>query len=225
MLVATVVIFLAVVVVKPWDRGAATRPAGVVAPVSAGPFASPATATRSGPAPVDLTPAWPAAATPSGPDGGAASQAEAMLTTLARHAGTWGVGNAGVGPRLVRDEPWADWVAVQPEAAGDIPSGIAIEPGTSLCDGLPTTYDRPSVVAVTVPADLAADLRLAGWWTDGSNVAHPVGSIRLFSLEGERGIGYLERTDLGPWPPGRYEFQVIRGVRPVALTVCLTRRG
>jgi hypothetical protein len=125
----------------------------------------------------------------------------------------------------VRDEPWADWTAIAPETTGEGPGHIAIWPGTSLCNGLPTIYDRPSVMAVTVPAEIVADGGLVGWWTDGSRVANLAGSVRPVSPAGNRGITYLERTDGAPWPAGRYEFHVTSGSRAVGLTVCLTRLG
>ena len=37
-----------------------------------------------------------------------------IVQDLAPYSGAWGVGTGGNGPRLVRDEPWTDWVAVDP---------------------------------------------------------------------------------------------------------------
>jgi hypothetical protein len=217
-LVAAALIALTVIVLKPWDE------APIASRVTTS--ASPASAVHSVPAPVDAaTRAWPAATVTAAMDESSASQAEALLGALARHSGTWGVGNAGVGPRLLRDEPWADWAAVAPEAVGNAPARIATRADTGVCEDLPAIYDRPSVVAITAPADLVHDWRLVGWWTDGRNVADLAGSIRKLSSAGQRGISYMERTDRAPWPPGRYEFHVIAGAGSVALTVCLTRRG
>ena len=84
-------------------------------------------------------------------------------------------------------------------------------PGTDLCAGYPTIYDRPTLVAVTTPRDVAPDRVLRGWWTDGANVASLEGSVVQISPPGNRGIGYLERLDQAPWPPGRYEFHVVAG--------------
>jgi hypothetical protein len=225
-LVAAVAIFLALVVAKPWDGPTVPPRVAIVAPRTAGPVASPALAAHSSPAPVDaVSRAWPAAAIPIAMYESSASQAEGLLGALARHSGSWGVGNAGVGPRLLRDEPWADWAAVAPEAVGNAPTSIATRADTGVCEDLPAIYDRPSVVAVTAPADLVPDRRLVGWWTDGRNVADLVGSIRQVSSAGRRGISYRERTDRAPWPPGRYEFHLIEGGRSVALTVCLARGG
>jgi hypothetical protein len=126
---------------------------------------------------------------------------------------------------MLRDEPWTDWAATAPEQVDDGPLHIAMWPGSSLCDGYPTIYDHPSLVAVTAPKDIVPDWRLVGWWTDGDSVATLHDSVRQVSPAGNRGISYLERTDRAPWPRGRYEFHVIAGQRTVALTVCITRRG
>jgi hypothetical protein len=126
---------------------------------------------------------------------------------------------------MLRDEPWTDWVATVPESVDGGPLHVMTWPGTSLCDGYPTIYDHPSLVAVTAPADLVPDWRLVGWWTDGNNVAALADSVGQVSPAGNRGISYLERSDRAAWPAGRYEFHVIAGERAVALTVCITRRG
>jgi hypothetical protein len=223
-LVLAAVLFLGVVLVKPWSSPPRAPSPGIASP---SPVASPAFAVipmTVRPA-ADLTPVWPAAAVASLLADATARQAESALGALTVRSGRWGVGNAGVGPRMLRDEPWTDWVATVPESVDYGPLHIALWPGTSLCDGYPTIYDRPSLVAVTAPGDLVPDWRLVGWWTDGSNVATLGGSVRQVSPAGNRGISYLERTDRAAWPPGRYEFHVIAGQRTVALTVCITRRG
>lgn len=221
--ILAVAMFLAVVLVKPWtSQSSSPTRAGIASPR---PAASPAFAVVPvRPAP-DLMPVWPAASVASLFADATATQAEGALGALTVRSGAWGVGNAGVGPRMLRDEPWTDWVATAPESVDYGPLHIAMWPGTSLCDGYPTIYDHPSLVAVTAPADLVPDWRLVGWWTDGNSVATLQGSVRQVSPAGNRGISYLERTDRAPWPRGRYEFHVIAGQRTVALTVCITRRG
>ncbi len=231
---ASIVLFLGLVVVKPWAgssdpemlpsaparaqvAAAAARPAGPVPNVAA--------VARPVVIPVATEAGWPAATNGDDINGRSASQAEEALGSLTVYSGRWGVGNAGLGPRLLRDEPWFDWAAVVPEASSDPPNRIVIWPGTSLCAGYPTIYDRPTFVAVTAPTDLAQDWRLVGWWTDGGRVASLDGSVRQIPSTGSSGISYLERVDGAPWPSGRYEFHVIAGERTVALTVCLTRRG
>ena len=168
LVVLAVGVFLGVVLVKPWVTPPTT-------PVEAGiasqrPVASPAFAViRIQPAPV-VTPVWPAAAVASKHAASTATEAEGALGELALHAGAWGVGAAGVGPRMLRDEPWTDWAAVTPESVDGGPLHILMWPGTSLCDGYPTINDRPSLVAVTTAADLEPSWRLVGWWTDGGKV-------------------------------------------------------
>jgi hypothetical protein len=215
--------FLALVLLKPWSAPA--RPESEAVTASPGPVASPAFAlipVRPGP---EIAPVWPAESTPSILASATAAQAEGAIRGLTIHSGQWGVGNAGVGPRMLRDEPWTDWVATIPEAVEDGPLHIATWPGTDVCAGLPAIYDDPSLVAVTAPSDLVPDWRLTGWWTDGSLVASLGGSVFQVSAAGNRGISYLERTDRAPWPAGRYEFHVSAGQSTVALTVCITRRG
>ena len=156
-------------------------------------------------------PVWPAQSVAVFLADATATQAESVLGRLTIHSGQWGVGNAGVGPRMLRDEPWTDWVAAVPEIVDSGPLHVATWPGTGMCGALPTIYDNPSLVAITTPSALVPDWRLTGWWTDGSRVAPLSGSVRQVSPAGNRGISYLERTDRAPWPPGRYEFHVIAG--------------
>ena len=214
---------LGVALVKPWT--AQPAPAAEVVTASPVPFASSAFALIPIRPEAQLAPVWPAESVPSLLADATASQVEGALGGLALHSGQWGVGNAGVGPRMLRDEPWTDWVAAVPEIVDGGPLHVMTWPGTSMCGDLPDIYDNPSLVAVTTPSALVPDWRLTGWWTDGSRVAALSGSVRQVSPAGNRGISYLERTDRAPWPPGRYEFHVIAGERTVALTVCITRRG
>ena len=125
---------------------------------------------------------------------------------------------------MIRDEPWTDWAPVAVEIVDGGPARVATWPGTDLCAGHPVINDRPTLVAVTTPRDVAPDRVLRGWWTDGTNVASLDGSVVQVTPPGNRGISYLERVDRAPWPPGRYEFHVVAGQRSVSLTVCLTRR-
>ena len=228
--ITVVVMFVGLAIVKPWagtsNPDVSTSRASVRAEASAfGP--APSVAALGDPlvAPPPAEPSWPAIANDADPIRATVSQAKEALLSLAAHAGGWGVGNGGFGPRWVRDEPWFDWAAVVPESATDGPLRIAMWPRESLCDGYPTINDLPSFVAVTAPADLTPDWRLTGWWTDGRRVAWLDGSIRQISPTGGRGISYLERVDGAPWPPGRYEFHVVAGERTVALLLCMTRRG
>jgi hypothetical protein len=216
-------VLLGVALVKPWT--AQPAPAAEVVTASPVPFASSAFALIPIRPEAQLAPVWPAESVPSLLADATASQVEGALGGLALHSGQWGVGNAGVGPRMLRDEPWTDWVAAVPEIVDGGPLHVMTWPGTSMCGDLPDIYDNPSLVAVTTPSALVPDWRLTGWWTDGSKVAALSGSVRQVSPAGNRGISYLERTDRAPWPPGRYEFHVIAGERTVALTVCITRRG
>lgn len=219
-------IFLTAVVVKPWAGSSVNS-----APAAVAETARPSASTRPVeaeippvPAAPRPTPIWPAASTRSAAADATALEAEGALGALAARSGTWGVGDAGVGPRMLRDEPWADWMRAEPEPVTDGPLRIASRPGQDLCAGFPTIADAPSLVAVTTPSDLVPDWRLAGWWTDGSQVESLAGSVRQVSPAGNRGISYLERTDHETWPFGRYEFHVIAGESTVSMSVCLTRR-
>src|SRR6476660_8163457 len=218
-LVAAVV--LGVALLKPW----AAQPS----PDNKAVIASPAPESAS-PAPVassefDLVPirpdvlrvpVWPAEPFPSVLADATATQAEGAIGGLAIHYGQWGVGTAGVGPRMLRDEPWSDWVAAVPETVVSGPLNVMIWPGGTICGGLPAIYDNPSLVAVTAPSALVPDWRLTGWWTDGNHVGTLEGSIRQVSPAGNRGISYLERTDRAAWPAGRYEFHVTAGTSTVS---------
>ena len=226
-LLAAVVVLLGLVVAKPWAQETA-RPIAQVEPSAAVPTPSvavPAPLTAI-PAPFSETPpAWPAASTPTALAALTAAEAEGALGALAVYSGTWGVGDAGAGPRMLREESWVDWSAVKPVVGADVSMPFATLRDDDVCAGIPTIYDRPSLVAVTAPSALVPDWRLVGWWTDGVTSASLEGSIRQVSPAGNRGISYLERTDRDRWPPGRYEFHVVAGSSRVGLTVCLTRRG
>ncbi|MFL5674666.1 MAG: hypothetical protein ACJ779_06650 [Chloroflexota bacterium] len=221
-------IVVAAVLLKPWDQPKA--PSAVVVPSTA-----PAAAVIS-PPPVGLdggplaaepvaSPTWPSARNPSLLAAQTSKEAEGALGSLVEHAGTWGIGTAGVGPRMLREEPWSDWTPATAEIVNSLPVHVASWPDTDLCAGYPTIYDQPTLVAITTPQDVAPDRVLRGWWTDGANVAPLAGSVVQISPPGNRGIGYLERLDQAPWPRGRYEFHVVAGDRSVSMTVCLTRRG
>jgi hypothetical protein len=217
-------LFLAAVLLKPWSAQPVTDSrVAIASPAAVSPdFAVVPIVGRPA---EEVIPVWPAAGLASDLAVATTAQAEGALGQLAVRSGTWGVGDAGVGPRMLRDEPWTDWTAAVPESVDDGPLHVMTWPGTSMCAGYPVIYDQPSLVAVTAPVDLVPDWRLVGWWTDGSKVAALVGSVGQVSPAGNRGISYLERTDRATWPPGRYEFHVIAGQRTVALTVCITRRG
>ena len=221
MVVLAVGVFLGVVLLKPWETTPITPVEAAIA--SPKPVAPPAFAViRIQPTPA-APPVWPAASVASKHADAIATEAEGALGELALHSGAWGVGAAGVGPRMLRDEPWADWAAATPESVDGGPLHILMWPGTSLCDGYPTINDRPSLVAVTTAADLVPGWGLAGWWTNGHQVGALKDSVRQVSPAGQSSISYLERTDRAPWPSGRYEFHVIAGDRVEALTVCITR--
>jgi len=227
-LVAAIV--LGVALLKPWAAQPSPDSKAVIVSPAPG-IGSPAPVASSESALIPIrpdaltVPVWPAQSVPSRLTDATASQAESVLGRLTIHSGQWGVGNAGVGPRMLRDEPWTDWVAAVPEAVVSGPLNVMIWPGGTLCGGLPAIYDNPSLVAITAPSALVPDWRLAGWWTDGNHVTTLEGSVRQVSPAGNRGISYLERTDRAAWPPGRYEFHVTAGESTVSLTVCITRRG
>ena|SRR5436190_13694250 len=145
----------------------------------------------------------------------------AIVHELARRSGAWGVGTGGSGPRMVRDDPWFDWVPVDP-ASDDETGGprLAVWPDSGLCSQTPSLLGGPRLVAVTAPRGLAPDWRLFGWWSDGSHITSLDGVVREVSPAGNRGISYLERLDGASWPDGRYEFNVVAGTNVTSLVVC-----
>jgi hypothetical protein len=226
-----VAIMLAIVIAKPWagpdqtHEGRTAEPPSAAAThaTDAAPSATAQTAAVDIPAPTD--PVWPTSTVSPGGATSASTEAEGALPMLHRRGGTWGVGVTGVGPRLIRDEPWYEWTQVDPEVVDGPPAHIAIWPGTDLCTGLPTIYDHPTVVVITMPVGVEAGSRLAGWWTDGGRAASIDDSVLLVASDDASGVASVERLDRAPWPVGRYEFHVESGGRTVALTVCLTRRA
>ncbi|HEX7474040.1 MAG TPA: hypothetical protein VF323_13235 [Candidatus Limnocylindrales bacterium] len=143
-----------------------------------------------------------------------------IVAQLAPRSGAWGVGTGGNGPRLIRDEPWTDWAAVDPGPAWKGTS-LTLWPDTGLCMSAPRLLSHPSLVAVTAPSGLVPDWKVGAWWTDGTRTASLDGVIRQVSPPGNRGITYLERVDHGSWPDGRYEFDVQAGDHRTSLTVCI----
>jgi hypothetical protein len=218
LVVGVVTLLVGVAIVKPWAGPETLRPSAEVRPSPHG-----SAAPVAPPDPLAADPVWPAVSVASGPAGEAVTEAEAAVASLRVRSGTWGVGATGAGPRLVRDEPWVDWAPVAPEEVDGPPAHIAIWPGTDLCLGYPSIFDRPTVVAVTTPTRLDPARSVVGWWTDGGRVAMLTGSIREVMPNGGAGVAYLERVDRAPWPAGRYEFHLETGGRTLALTVCLAR--
>jgi len=229
---AFLVIFLGVVVAKPWAGSepverlaradaSAVETAGAVPPSDA---TSRAGTVLTAP---EATPPWPATS-PSAPTtavGPSQAVFAAASGSLADHHGTWGIGDGGTGPRLDRDEPWLDWQDVVPEAASDFPGRIATWPDTEICDRLPVLLDRPSFVAVTGPTTLDPHWGLQGWWSDGGRVVSLAGSVRRVSPLGIGGVTYVERLDGRPWPDGRYEFHVVASGSTLGLMFCLAETG
>lgn len=230
-LVGAIAIVLVVVIAKPW-AGADTTPTGPPQNRAALVAPSPASAHATSVSTPIADPGWPVPDSSSTGATFASTQAEGALSLLDGRRGTWGIGDTGVGPRLIREEPWSDWTPVEPEVlqgAGQdgLPRHVLMWPGTGLCAGLATIYDRPTVVAVTTPVDVRPGSSVGdgwtGWWSVGSRAASIDASVRTVPTGDRSGITAIERTDGAPWPIGRYEFQLRVGDRTFDLTVCLTR--
>ncbi|MFI5262614.1 MAG: hypothetical protein ACHQZR_08685 [Candidatus Limnocylindrales bacterium] len=215
MVVATILAAIVVVVLlKPWGDA----PRSAVALADPAPSASVATARPS--LAVAGDPDWPALAALRSDSTDPVSTAMATQL-LAIHAGTWGVGDGGSGPRLIRDGIWSDWVPLVPGPATRAPDALSTALPSGSCAGLPMLDDRPSVLAVTASGDIGAGWRLTAWWSDGQSTLSINGSIRQVVLPGVRGAAYLERLDRAPWPAGRYELHITTGHRTFALTTCV----
>ena len=151
------------------------------------------------------------------PDSTITAQIVRELTARARE---WGVGAGGNGPRLIREEPWTDWAAVDPGPAWNGTS-LTLWPDTGLCLGAPALLSHPSLLAITVPPGLVPDWTVSTWWQDGTGIRSVAGLVRQVSPPGNRGIAFLERVDHGPWPVGRYEFDILSGDHRTSLTACI----
>lgn len=143
-----------------------------------------------------------------------------IVSDLVSRAGTWGVGAGGDGPRLVRDEPWTDWAAIDPGPAWNGTS-LTLWPDTGLCLGAPALLSHPALLAITVPPGLVPDWTVSVWWQDGTGIRPLTGLVRQISPPGNRGIAYLERVGRGLWPAGRYEFDIQAGDHRTSLTACI----
>ena len=134
-LVAAIV--LGIALLKPWAAQPAPDSKAVIvspAPLTASPapFASSEFALIPIRPDAQRVPVWPAQPVPSLLSDATATQAESVLGRLTIHSGQWGVGNAGVGPRMVREEPWTDWVATVPETVVSGPLNVMIWPGGTI---------------------------------------------------------------------------------------------
>jgi hypothetical protein len=226
--VAVVVLLLAAVILKPWEGAASGGPLGQAVPVAdaGSPHPSATTAASPRPTPTDASiRPWPARTIRPSASAGPTQGTQLLIAGLATHAGTWGVGTAGIGPRILREEPWTDWVAVAPEAFQHALTRMGTWPDTEACSDAPAVFDRPSIIGIGVPSAIPSTWKLGGWWTDGTHVVDLGGSLRDVSPAASEGIGYFERIDGAPWPAGRYEFHVMLNDGTFVLTVCLTRRG
>jgi hypothetical protein len=215
---AAMVAVLTLALAKPWGSDPAADPVLSPLPNAAGGVAG--ATPRASVVPTEPPPAWPAVATIL-PQSVSPTTIQGAAALLVVRAGAWGVGAGGSGPRLIRDEIWADWVAVTPRP---VSARAQLETTTAgqLCAGLPTLVDRPSVIAVTAPAGLPpAAWHLVGWWSDGGPSTPLDPSVRQVTFPGAAGVSVLERADQAMWPSGRYEFQLSAGRTMVALSVCL----
>ena len=231
-LVGMTALALVVLIAKPWagPDGRTTGPA----PTSADLAASSSRPTATSYATPIADPGWPV------PDWSrtgatlASTQAEGALASLEGRRGTWGVGATGSGPRLIRDDTWSDWTSVEPEVVtgaavqDEMPRHILIWPGSGLCTGLQAINERPTVIAVTLPATIKPGPAVGdgwrGWWTDGGRTASIDDSVRTVPTGDRSGIVAIERIDGAPWPVGLYEFQLRVADRIFDMAVCMTRR-
>jgi hypothetical protein len=213
-LVAVVLLLgVAVALAKPWSGPSAVSLVATPKPAPTVPTSQAAQSVAGGSG-------WPALASLR-PDSTNPTSTATAIRFLGARAGTWGVGDGGSGPRLIRDEVWTDWTALTPGASTALPNVLSTGMSVGTCAGLPLLADRPSVVAVTASAAIGSGWRLTAWWSNGHEVLSISGSVRQVSLPGVGGVEYLERLDEAPWPDGRYELHVTTGHRTYALSVCI----
>jgi hypothetical protein len=152
------------------------------------------------------------------PSASAASASEAPgLGSLARHAGTWGVGASG--HRANAAEPWVRWTAVAPSQAASA-SATPAGPSGGLCDRVPTLPTDALFIAVSNETDVPIDRHVTAWWWD-RGTATPLPAIHQVTPPGDRGIAYVVRDDGMAWAAGRYVFRLVAGDDAVDLVVCL----
>jgi len=222
-----IVTLVALAIVKPW--GGAPAPDGASAAVAVASVAPPPTLPPLSPSPSPSSPSRPVGDVgPSLTVGGVVAVPPALPATvaavqrlLARRTGSWGVGDGGSGPRLIRDDPWWDWVAVAPVSAATYPNSLIRWADTSLCSGVPTLLDRPSVVAVTAPLAVDVAWAHAGWWSDGVLITGIADELRILSVSSSPPLLSIERRDGQPWPDGRYELHLRAGGAALAVSFCI----
>ena len=98
--------------------GRTPGPSSEAAVVGASALPAASGSADSGP---DGSPALGAAAGPTDETVGSADRPApetlaVIVSRLAAKAGAWGIGEGGAGPRLIRDDPWTEWQAVDPVA-------------------------------------------------------------------------------------------------------------
>jgi hypothetical protein len=225
LVVVAIAAVLGAALLKPWGGSTdAKGEAGGIAVAATSPAATDAVGGDAAASSAPGAPAGSAEGAVGSSDVPAPETLALIVTRLAADAGAWGIGVGGAGPRLVRDDPWTEWQPIDPVAGASYPRDLVRWPGTDLCLGVPQLYDRPSLLAVTVPPGLEPDWRILTWRSDGTTIA-PLTTLRQVSPPGNRQISYLEYPGTTPWPDGRYEFHVVSGDHILAMTVCLTRLG
>ena len=134
---------LGLAVVKPWGSAPITGPVAASPSNMVGQGAAVAAATIAPPA-TPASAAWPAEAAP-GPDAADPVTIRDAARLVALRAGAWGVGAAGSGPRLVRDEVWADWLAVTPRSVPSGPIAFTCRAAAPGCLRRPAGPRRPAL--------------------------------------------------------------------------------
>ncbi len=213
---------------KPWSAGERGH-------AQAGRASSPQPAVQLAPSAARAaTPSPSTAQTSAGPLTAAQRRAklvDRIVGALAPAAGSWGVGAGGwsgtpgdaTGGAALASSVWSSWNAIHPDGA---PPPLA--KAAQRCVGTGSGATRGNVVpagpyllAITVPAGVTPDWRVAAVRRVDGRTEDLTPVLRQVSPPGNRGIAYLFRTDDRPWPGGLYRFRILGPVETVALDVCV----
>src|SRR5438132_920777 len=132
-----VLVALVVAVAKPWATPGSGREA-VAKDTVHGQSSPSATLPSEAPSSSVALPRVLTSGAQAPPSLGGSPTAAAIVRELAQRSGAWGVGTGGSGPRMVRDDPWFDWVPVDPASdQRDGGSRLGVWPDSGLCSHTP----------------------------------------------------------------------------------------
>lgn len=232
--VALVVVFVGLAIVKPWGGGPGPAPDATAVPAaSASPSRSSSDPAAASPSLLAVTvPASPILR-PTGPLADALAAARAIAGSPAVIVGRWGVAAAGrsgsIGtPGGASDmRAWTSWQPAQTIAWDARTVVLGAIDAERICAAGPRLPAGPLALAMTAPENIRPDWVVSGWLVaaDGVSVLGP-SVVRLPADPAHRfGLSILVFADGSEWADGVYRFEVRSGASRVAIDLCVGSVG